>query len=118
MKPDPFRPGADMKPKPFRPEKGLTVEELTRQARVTEAALIDLERGLRVPNTRDIIRLLARPLDLPCEKLLAVAGIGAAPDPGLSSAALRFVSQARPAEMLSPTEQAALGEFQRVLAVA
>src|SRR5205809_1969560 len=87
MKPDPFRPGADMKPKPFRPEKGLTVEELTRQARVTEAALIDLERGLRLPNTRDIIRLLARPLDLPCEKLLAVAGIGAALDPGLSSAA-------------------------------
>ncbi len=58
-----------------RREKGLTVEELCRQADVTETALLDLERGLRLPNTRDVICLLARVLELPTDKLLAASGL-------------------------------------------
>lgn len=100
-----------------RREKGLTVEELTRQTHVTEAALLDLERGIRAPNTRDVIALVAKVLDLPEEKLRAVAGLNGAPDPALSSAALRFAAQARPAEPLTPSEQSALGQFLKVLAV-
>jgi len=101
-----------------RREKGLTVEELTQRAHVTEAALVDLERGIRAPNTRDVIALLAKVLDLPEEKLRAVAGLDGAPDPTLSSAALRFASQARPAEPLTPSEQSALGQFLKVLTLA
>ncbi len=100
-----------------RREKGLTVEALLRLARVTEAALVDLERGLRMPNTRDVISLLATAIDLPCERLLAVAGLHGTPSPKRNSAALRFASRARPVEGLSPAEQAALGEFLKVLAV-
>src|SRR5262245_38884404 len=88
-----------------RREKNLTVAELTRRAHVTEGALVDLERGLRMPNTRDVIALLARALELPEDKLLAVAGLAGANDPALSSAALRFAAQARPTERLSPAEQ-------------
>ena len=100
-----------------RREKGLTVADLTRQAHVTEAALLDLERGLRLPNTRDVICLVAQVLDLPEEKLLAVAGLNGVADSDLSSAAVRFTAQASPTEQLSPSEQAALGQFLKVLAV-
>ena len=73
-----------------RREKGLTIEELRRQANVSETALVDLERGLRLPNTRDVICLLARVLELPADKLLAAAGLNGEPDPTLSLAVLRF----------------------------
>ena len=54
---------------------------------------------------------------MPEEKLSAVAGLNGKPDPALSSAALRFAAQARPAEPLTPLEQSALGQFLKVLAV-
>jgi transcriptional regulator with XRE-family HTH domain len=101
-----------------RREKGLTVEELTQRTHVTEAALLDLERGIRMPNTRDVIALVARALDLPEAKLRAIAGLNGVPDPTLSSAALRFAAQARPIEPLSPSEQSALGQFLKVLTLA
>lgn len=99
-----------------RREKGLTVEELSRQAHVTETAFIDLERGLRMPNTRDVICLLARVLELPADKLLAATGLNGDPDPLLSSAVLRFARQATAPERLSPPEHKALGDLLQVLA--
>jgi transcriptional regulator with XRE-family HTH domain len=99
-----------------RREKGLTIEELRHEANVTESALIDLERGLRLPNTRDVICLLARFLELPADKLLAAAGLNGDPDPALSSAVLRFARQATAPERLSPPEHKALGEVLQVLA--
>jgi transcriptional regulator with XRE-family HTH domain len=99
-----------------RREKGLTVEELGRLAHVSETALLALECGLRLPNTRDVICLLARVLELPADKLLAAAGLNGDPDPMLSSAVLRFARQATTPERLSPPEHKALGEFLQVLA--
>lgn len=101
-----------------RREKGLTVEELIRKSHVTQSALADLERGLRMPYSRDVICLLARVLELPAEKLLAVAGLNGEADLELGSAVLKIASQARPPEQLSPSEQDALEQLLEVLAVA
>ncbi len=94
-----------------RREKGLSPEKLAVCARVTEDALFDLERGLRMPNTRDIIRLVSVALDLPSEKLIEAAGLNGSGDPVLSSAALRLASQTSVPLSLSPQEHAALDEF-------
>jgi hypothetical protein len=85
---------------------------------VTEFALADLERGLVLPNTRDVICLVAKVLELPMDKLLTIAGLNEPADPDLQSAALKFASKAGPPPQLAPSEQAALGEFLEVLLVA
>jgi hypothetical protein len=58
---------------------------------------------------------VAQVLELPAEKLLSVAGSAEATDPTLTSAAVRFATDASPAEKLSAAEKAALGEFLKVL---
>jgi len=99
-----------------RREQGLSVEDLARQAHVTEVSLFDLERGVRRPNTRDVIVLVAQVIDLPGKKLLAAAGLGGEADPGLSSAALLCAARVRLPERLSPPENAALAAFMEALA--
>jgi transcriptional regulator with XRE-family HTH domain len=101
-----------------RRERGLSVSELLRKADLTEAALAYLEEGVRMPNTRDVIYFVAPVLDLPAEKLLAVAGLTDVADPALSSAALRFAAEANAADRLSPSERLALGEFLKALTAA
>jgi transcriptional regulator with XRE-family HTH domain len=101
-----------------RREKGLSVQELTSRAHVTEVALADLERGLWMPSTRGVVCLVAKVLDLPTDKLLTIAGLNGAADPDLQLAALKFAAQAEPPPQLTPSEQAALGEFLQVLQVA
>jgi len=100
-----------------RREKGLSAEDLAHQAHVTEEALFDLERGLRLPNSRDVIVLVSRVIDLPGEKLLAAAGLGGTADAELRSAALQLATRTKPPERLSPPENAALAEFMEALAV-
>lgn len=100
-----------------RRERGLPVEELARQAHVTEASLFDLERGRRLPNTRYVIVRVAQVIDLPGEKLVAAAGLGGATDAKLSSATVQCAARARPPERLSPPENAALAAFMEALAV-
>ena len=99
-----------------RRELGLTVEELTRQAHVTEEALIDLELGMRMPNTRDVIVLVSRALGLSDDRLIEAAGLGGDLDPGLSSAARRFRERLAVPVRLAPPESAALSEFMETLA--
>jgi transcriptional regulator with XRE-family HTH domain len=98
-----------------RRERGLSPEKLAASSHVTEDALFDLERGLRMPNSRDIIRLVSVVLDLPGEKLIEAAGLGRTADSMLSSAVLRLASQAKIPVSLSPPEHAALDEFMGVL---
>ncbi|HKI36820.1 MAG TPA: helix-turn-helix transcriptional regulator [Gemmataceae bacterium] len=100
-----------------RREKGLSAEDLARQAHMTDDSLFDLERGVRMPNSRDVIVLVAEVLDLPGEKLLMAAGLSGATAPDLSSAALQCAAQAKPPERLSPPENAALVAFMEALAV-
>jgi transcriptional regulator with XRE-family HTH domain len=99
-----------------RRERGFTADKLAACAHVTENALFDLERGVRMPNTRDIIRLVSAVLDLPSDKLIEAAGLGRSKDTVLSSAALRLASQAKMPMSLSPPEHAALDEFMGALA--
>jgi transcriptional regulator with XRE-family HTH domain len=98
-----------------RRERGLSPEKLAASAHVTEDALFNLERGLRMPNTRDIIRLVSVVLDLPSEKLIEAACLGGSRDVVLCSAALRLASQTKIPATLSPPEHAALDEFMGVL---
>ncbi|HEV3440170.1 MAG TPA: helix-turn-helix transcriptional regulator [Gemmata sp.] len=100
----------------MRRERGLSTEKLALRAHVTEDALFDLERGLRMPNTRDVIRLVCVVLDIPADKLIAAAGLSGSPDPTLTSAAMRLASQAKMPEILSAPEHAALNEFMGAIA--
>ncbi len=95
----------------------LSVSDLARRAHVAEGELASLGRGLKMPNSRDVIVLLAQALGLPAEKLLAAAGLGGTADPDLRLAAIRCADQARAPVPLSPTEDAALGDFLGALAV-
>ena len=101
-----------------RRQKGLTAEELAKQARVTPAALLNLEHGIRLPNTPDVTALVAPVLDLPAEKLAALAGGRGPLAPAPRAAASQFTAQTRSVVPLSPAEQSALGHFLEALAVA
>lgn len=99
-----------------RRERGLTPEALAEQARVSVEMLLDLERGVRMPNSAAVIRLVSRVLDLPADKLIAAGGLSAVADPALQTAAMRFVGRARVPEQLTPPEREALTEFIGALA--
>jgi len=100
-----------------RREQGLSVEALAQQSHVTEASLFNLERGVRQPNTQDVIVLVAQVIDLPEDRLLAAAGLGGETDPYLSSTAIQCAARVRPPERLSPPENAVLAKFMEALAV-
>jgi transcriptional regulator with XRE-family HTH domain len=98
-----------------RRERGLSTEKLAIHAHVSEDALMDLERGLRMPNSRDVIRLVCVILDIPADKLIEAAGLSGLPNQALTSAAMRLASQAKIPESLSAPEHAALSEFMGTL---
>jgi len=100
-----------------RREKGVTSQELASRARVTVESLTEMERGLMMPNSPDIIRLVSKVLELPADKLLIAAGLTETSDATLRAAALRLVHQTKTPESLTPVEQAALTEFIDVLRV-
>ena len=100
-----------------RRERGLTPEALAREGHVTPEMLDDLERGVRVPNSAAVIRLVSKVLDLPADKLITAGGLGDTADPALQTAAVRFVSRMQQVpEHLSPPEREALTEFIGTLA--
>lgn len=100
-----------------RREKGLSAAELARQAHVTEAALFDLERGVRIPNSKDVIILVAQVLGLPGERLIGAAGLNGTTDRDLGLAALQCADRAKVPAPLSPPENAALAGFMEALSV-
>ena len=98
-------------PAPF-PTLGAALHRLT----VTEM-LDDLERGVRMPNSPSVIRLVSKVLDLPADKLITAGGLGDTADPALQTAAVRFVSRMQQVpEHLSLPEREALTEFIGTLA--
>jgi transcriptional regulator with XRE-family HTH domain len=58
----------------LRKSKGLTLKQVETQARVSNAYISQIERGLRNPPQPDILRRLARVYDVPHRELLIVAG--------------------------------------------
>ena len=96
--------------------KGLSVEELAEKANVDLAEVVSIEQSEEfVPATRTVFEL-ATALDLPPAKLLELAGLVEAKNPGeLKHAAIRFAAQSEPMEMLNETERHAFEEFVKVL---
>ena len=97
-----------------RREQGLSLDELRLRANVSADALDDLNHGLRMPTTVDVIRQLAGILQLPGEKLIDAAGLNGSTGCDLSSAAIRYADLARPSE-LTPHERQALHGFMGAL---
>jgi transcriptional regulator with XRE-family HTH domain len=58
----------------LRKSKGLTLKQVETQAKVSNAYISQIERGLRNPPQPDILRRLARVYDVPHRELLIVAG--------------------------------------------
>jgi transcriptional regulator with XRE-family HTH domain len=58
----------------LRKSKGLTLKQVETQAKVSNAYISQIERGLRKPPHPDILRRLAKTYDVPHRDLLVVAG--------------------------------------------
>jgi transcriptional regulator with XRE-family HTH domain len=58
----------------LRKSKGLTLKQVETQAKVSNAYISQIERGLRNPPQPDILRRLAKVYDVPHRELLIVAG--------------------------------------------
>lgn len=94
--------------------KGLSLEQLARQADVDLAEIVEIERNDdAIPQLRTVYQL-ARVLGLSAGGLVEVAGL-ASPRPEVSDAALRFAARSEPTATLTPTERDALEEFVKVL---
>jgi HTH-type transcriptional regulator, competence development regulator len=77
---------------------------------------IEIVRRVMVPEPR-VLLLLSQAMQVSYDKLLLVAGQGAARDARLSNAAVRFVARSESLEKLTPQPEAALSEFMTTLAV-
>jgi transcriptional regulator with XRE-family HTH domain len=58
----------------LRKSKGLTLKQVESQAKVSNAYISQIERGLRNPPHPDILKRLAKAYDVPHRDLLVVAG--------------------------------------------
>lgn len=58
----------------LRKSKGLTLKQVETQAKVSNAYISQIERGLRKPPHPDILRRLAKTYDVPHRDLLVAAG--------------------------------------------
>ncbi len=58
----------------LRKSKGLTLKQVETQAKVSNAYISQIERGLRKPPHPDILKRLAKTYDVPHRELLVVAG--------------------------------------------
>jgi len=58
----------------LRKSRGLTLKQVEAQAKVSNAYISQIERGLRKPPHPDILKRLAKTYDVPHRELLVVAG--------------------------------------------
>jgi transcriptional regulator with XRE-family HTH domain len=58
----------------LRKSRGLTLKQVETQAKVSNAYISQIERGLRKPPHPDILKRLAKTYDVPHRELLVVAG--------------------------------------------
>ncbi len=58
----------------LRKSKGLTLKQVETQAKVSNAYISQIERGLRKPPHPDILKRLAKTYDVPHRELLVAAG--------------------------------------------
>lgn len=96
--------------------KGLSLEDLAREADVDPAEVVAIERDMDAAPAPGTVSKLAHALALPPAKLLELSGLAACHDEVLGKAALRFAARSGPTTELSAQEREALDEFVRVLA--
>ncbi len=97
-----------------RRSRGLSVEDLAKQADVDLAELIAIENTGKVPRPRTVFQL-AKVLQLATGKLMELAGLAERKDQSLTQAALRFAARSEPRAKLTKDEKEALEEFVKVL---
>jgi transcriptional regulator with XRE-family HTH domain len=107
----PTRPAFRRLLKLARRERHLTMEAFARGAGIDLAELVSIEQDEESMPARDTISRIARFLDLPAEKLLALAGLAAIPDEQFSEVAARFAARSEPVQPLTREENEALAEF-------
>jgi HTH-type transcriptional regulator, competence development regulator len=94
-----------------RRERNLTVEEFAEQANIDLEELVSIEHDENYTPTPRTVYQLAQFLELPERKLLALAGLLVAKDPGFNDAAVRFAARSEPVQKLTQEEHKALEEF-------
>jgi transcriptional regulator with XRE-family HTH domain len=94
-----------------RRERNLTLEAFASQLGIPLADLMSIERDEdHIPTAHHVARI-ARLLELPEAKLMALAGIAVVEDLQFREAAVRFAARAEPVRKLSRAEHEALEEF-------
>lgn len=96
--------------------KGLSLEDLAKDADVDLAELVAIERDMDMTPTPGTLSRLAHTLALPPAKLMELSGAAACCDEAIGKAALRFAARSKPTTELSRDEREAFEEFVKVLA--
>jgi len=99
----------------WRRKQQLSIAQLAEKAGLSEAEILEAERGERAPEPR-VLYSLSKVLDISYQKLLLLTGHLADPDRALTRAAVCFAARSEPMERLRPVEEEALKEFVRSLA--
>lgn len=98
-----------------RRERRLSLETLARQADVDLGELVKIETDETFTPGLRTVHQLASVLDLPVKKLMVLAGLLQAKDPGLQQASVRFAARSEPIGNVTPEEHAALEEYVKFL---
>jgi HTH-type transcriptional regulator, competence development regulator len=93
----------------------LTREQFSTRSKVPLEELVCIEEDDGFQTSPRTIYLLAEFLKISHMKLLALAGLAEAKDPGFNDAAVRFAAKSEPIRTLSREEQQALDEFVKFL---
>jgi transcriptional regulator with XRE-family HTH domain len=94
-----------------RRERTLSMEEFACEAGIDLAELVGIECDDAFLPTAGTVTRIARYLQLPEEKMLALAGLGDVADAPFREAAARFAARVEPVRSLTREEQEALTEF-------
>ena len=98
-----------------RRERKLSLEQFAQKVDVDLAELLEIEKDEQyIPALRTVYQI-ATFLNVPKQKLMALAGLLTPKDASFQSAALKFAARSEPVETLSKSEHAALEEYVKFL---
>jgi len=94
-----------------RRERKLTLDQFAEKADVDLVELVKIESDEHYVPAIRTVHQIASFLDVPAQKLMALAGLLQAKDVRFQNAALRFAARSEPVRKLSPAEHFALAEY-------
>jgi transcriptional regulator with XRE-family HTH domain len=98
-----------------RRERKLSLEQFATKVDVDLVELLKIEKEEQYVPALRTVHQIAKFLNIPEQKLMALAGLLTAKDAKFQSAALRFAARSEPVEKLSQGEHAALEEYIKFL---